>query len=246
MSALGSAAALASAPFPASGAGIELAYDIHVGGLRAGAVEVAVELEAERYSVAAQTRSSGLVDALIGFRSEARSHGARREDELRPIAHAADNQWRGEARRVRISYDGEDVVASAEPPAEQDDRDPVPPALTRGAVDPLTAALQTALAAQAGRPCEGRLEVFDGRRRYALHFEDRQREPAGLRCRIRLERIAGMSHDPWLPIFDPVETADLWLERLRPDLPPIPVRLEAETALGAAIVRLAALDGAPP
>src|SRR5690606_23078870 len=105
-------------------------------------------------------------------------------------------------RRVRIGWrSGEIVLAEATPPPELDDRSPVPEALLAGTLDPLSAALRAALAAEAGRPCEGRLDIFDGRRRYALHFEDRRQDADALRCRVRLERIGGMSRDPWLPLL---------------------------------------------
>jgi hypothetical protein len=231
---------------PAWSTELRLAYDIRLGGFSAGSIDLKVELTDRRYSIEAETRSRGLVDALIGFRSQTRSFGERQGTTLRPAAHTADNQGLGEPRRVRIAYGPDGVSASAEPPPELDDRDPVPLALTKDAVDPLTAALQAALAAEAGRPCEDSLQIFDGRRRYALHFVERRSEGEALRCRIRLERIAGMSHDPWLPVVQPIETAELWLARLRPELPPIPRRLLAETAFGAAIVELTALDGAKP
>jgi hypothetical protein len=239
-------AAMASLAKSARAEELGLAYEIHLGGFRAGSIELKVELAEAQYAVAASTRTRGLVDALVGFRSEAHSAGVRSPDAIRPLEHRADNRWRGESRQVRIFYRESGPIAAAEPPPELDDRDPVPAALTRSAVDPLTAALQAALDAQAGRACEGRLDVFDGRRRYALHFEDRRVEGDGMHCRLRLERIAGLSHDPWLPALQPIETAELWLARLRPWLPPIPLRLQAETAFGAAIVSLTALDGAPP
>ena len=239
-------AAMAGAAAPAGAADVELAYEIRLGGLPAGTIDLKLELEAERYAVSAQTRSRGFIDLLVGFRSAAASHGTRSRAMLTPLAHRADNEWRGEARRVRIAFGEEGAAASVSPPPELDDRAPVPLALTRGTVDPLSAALQAALSAQAGRPCEGRLDVFDGRRRYTLHFEDRRQEPDGLHCGLRLERIAGLSHDPWLPVMEPIETAELWIAPRRAGLPPIPLRLQADTAFGAAIVRLTAIDGAAP
>jgi hypothetical protein len=49
-----------------------------------------------------------------------------------------------------------------------------------------------------------------------------------------------------LPVVAPIEVAELWLARLRPELPPIPLRLQAQTGFGAAVVRLTALNGAKP
>lgn len=235
--------AAASLSRPAEAGEVRLSYEIRLGGLMAGEIELTLDLRPDGYRVEAQTRSRGLVDALVGFRSKARSEGALIPEGPQPREHRADNEWRGEPREVRITYAEDGPVASASPPAEEDDRGPVPEALMRGTLDPLTAALKAALDAQAGSPCEGRLEVFDGRRRYALEFAERAPAEGGLHCRLRLERIAGMSHDPWLPIIQPIETAELWLARLRPDLPPIPHRLQADTAFGAAIVRLTAIDG---
>lgn len=237
------------AAWPALGSANEISvaleYEIRLGGLHAGAVHLTATLTPERYRIAARTESRGLVDMLVGFRSEARTEGERRLDRVIPKAHQADNKWRGEPRWVRVQYGEDGLNAEVHPPPELDDRDPVPPELQKGTLDPLSAAVRAVLAAEAERPCQDRLDVFDGRRRYALHFEDAQVESSATRCRVRLERIAGMSHEPWLPILEPIEKADLWIERVRPDLPPLPLRLQADTAFGAAQVRLVALNGAP-
>lgn len=226
---------------------VRLVYEIQLGGFSAGAIELEATTGAAGYRVLAKTEGRGLVEFLTGFHSEARSEGALRGDAVQPLAHQADNRWRGDSRRVRIRYQASGAPQfEAEPPPQADDRDPVPGELAVGTLDPLSAALQATLAAQAGRGCEGRLEIFDGRRRYALQFRDRRQEAGQLRCQIGLERIAGMSHDPWLPIMRPIETADLWIASFRAGVPPVPVRLEAQTSFGAAIVQLTKLEGAPP
>lgn len=227
--------------------GLLLSYEIRLGGFSAGTIELDATIERTRYRVRARTEGRGLVGLLTGFRSDAHSEGALDGDAVLPFAHGADNRWLGDSRRVRIRYRSEGAPSfEAEPPPEADDRDPVPADRTIGTLDPLSAALHATLAAQAGRACEGRLDIFDGRRRYALHFQERRQEAELVRCRIALERIAGLSHDPWLPMVQPIETADLWIAPLRDGLPPIPVRLEAETGLGMAIVRLTALNGGAP
>lgn len=225
---------------------VALDYEIRLGGFHAGAVQLTATFDANRYRIAATTQSRGFIDMLVGFRSQARSEGERRGDEVLPALHAADNEWRGERRWVRLRRDGDGPRVQVHPPPELDDRKPVPPELRKGALDPLSAALRATLAAAAGRPCQRRLDVFDGRRRYALHFAEPRAEGRTLRCRVRLERIAGMSRDPWLPILQPIETAELWLAPVRPDLPPLPLKLRADTAFGAALVQLTAVDGAPP
>jgi len=230
----------------ASAQTVRLAYEIQLGGFSAGALELEATIQGSDYRMRARTEGRGLVELLTGFRSEARSEGTMLRGGLQPHAHAADNLWRGDSRRVRIRYNPTGAPHfEADPPPHADDRDPVPAELTAGTLDPLSAALQASLAAQIGRGCEGRLEIFDGRRRYALQFRDRRVETGRVRCQVGLERIAGLSHDPWLPIMRPIETAELWIAPLREGVPPVPVRLEAQTSFGAAIVQLTTVDGAP-
>ena len=236
---------------------IELEYRILLGGFSAGSIRLRAAVTPRDYDLVAWTRSVGALDLVLGFRSRAASFGTLDGGDPTPRRHMAENRWMGEARRVRNDYDPTGRVSNlAIPGAEDDDRDPVPPGRQRGTLDPLSAALKIARAAQGAEPCRQTIAVFDGRRRYDLMLSPAVRSeitgplfkgPARS-CEIALRRIVGFSRNPWLPHATDLETLRLWFAPPAPGLPAIPVRLEADAGLATVRIdimaaRLTAADG---
>ncbi len=135
---------------------------------------------------------------------------------------------------------------SAEPPSDEDDRDVVPEAARLGTVDPVSAIYGLVLDSEDG--CSGRRAVFDGRRRYDIVAQDRGEGtvppssyavydgPARL-CRLTIEKVEGFWTKYDMKRRYP-DTVDVWLAKVARDLPALPVRLEAETLIGALRVHL--------
>ena len=242
---------LAAAPATAD---VRLGYVVYLGGLLVGEADVTAAWQGGGYRVVAESRTSGLADLLVGFVSAAESEGSFGADGVRPRRHQARNVFRGEARHVELRYGPAGAVAAdVDPPPGADRREPLAEAATQGTLDPLSAGFAVWQGLAAGGPCAADLPVFDGRRRYDLRFvpigPDRWRDGdldlPSLACDVRLERIGGFSAEPWLPETRRVRSARLWFAQL-PRLPgPVPARLESETMLGMAVVRLATVDGVP-
>jgi len=141
------------------------------------------------------------------------------------------------------------MLARVNPPPEEDDREPVPAALQVAVLDPLSAALRLAASG-----CTGRLQVFDGRRRLEVVLTRRGAETvdeplyrgAAERCHATIVSVAGRSRRSWFPRRNTPDEADIWLAALWPDLPPVPVRVESETLLGALVVQLREVARLPP
>jgi len=195
-----------------------------------------------------------LLRLLAGFTSRAESGGRTSLGEVTPLTHRADNVWVGEKRYVRNAYDEDGGVrADVLPSAADDGRDQVSDHQMAGTIDPLSAGFQASLRAGGAHACEGRLPVFDGRRRYDLHFRRLGAEeisgplysgPA-LRCHIRIERIVGFSRHPWLPRAKSSDEAQIWFAPVVADLPPLPTRLRTDLGIGTAEVNLVSLIAAP-
>ncbi len=222
---------------------LTLQYLISIAGVETGHIALKVERDGDHYRMTSEINSRGLTDTLIGFRSKATTRGAMASDKLQPARHRADNQWRGDDRFVRITYDpsGPSDV-SVDPQPENDDRQPVPLDLRTGTVDALSAAY---IASLNGRNCHDTIKVFDGRRRYNILTRAAGHQqtsgpayqgPAFL-CELELRRIAGHSKSPWLPPSDE-ETGRIWFADLSADWPPIPVRFEIDILLGSVAVHL--------
>lgn len=239
-----SATAFAIGPANATdGKVVRLSYDVYVGLFYVVAADAELRISADHYDVVTHARSKGLAALFFSWQSEARSEGRRANGRLLPRLHKVTGKWKGEGRRVRVTYDGPGRIEfEVVPPSDGAERDPVPRPLTVGTVDPLSATLSVLLRIAGGGNCDGEFPVFDGRRRYdmimragasaklsALHSSVFA-GPAQ-RCDIKLRRIAGFWKKPsrfGRQTTDPV----LWVARPFDGVPPVPVRFTAETGFG--------------
>jgi hypothetical protein len=233
---------------------VVLTYEITMAGLAAGSERIEADLSAGAYEVHASTRTRGLIDTLVHFRSEALSRGTIKAGAPRPLAHNATNRWRGKDRRVSLNYSVSAIEADVAPDAQKDDRDPVPPAAWVATTDPITAAFRLMLGASGPAPCTARIAVFDGRRRYDLVATD-----AGLKapnhaapgvedrvCRVAYVSLAGRSRNPWWPRRREPKEAELWFRAVDSRLPPVAVVARASAGPVPIAIRLTLLsiDGA--
>ncbi len=230
--------------------GLEMDYDLFIGGFLVGRAGFQLQLGKGNYVISASGRSEGLIDRIIGFRSRASTEGQFHQGRPRPTLHRHDNRWFGEPRTVRLGFDsagprGIEVL----PEAADDDRQPVPRDLLGGSVDPLSAALLAGIEVapeSAAEPCRFVLPIFDGRRRYDITFTPERWENIegpfftgkARRCSALTRRIAGFSERPWLPRTEEPEAGRVWFARMAPVTLPIVVRLEADIGLGSLVVHL--------
>lgn len=231
-----------------------IGYEILLSGFTVGDIQITAEFSSNKYRILANTRNSGVLRLLAGFTSRAESDGRTNLGKVMPLNHRADNVWVGEKRYVRNAYDNDGGVrAEVVPSAADDGRDQVPEHQRAGTIDPLSAAFQASLWAGSDHACEDRLPVFDGRRRYDLHFRRLGEEEisgpfysgTALRCHVRIDRIVGFSRTPWLLRSQASDTAHIWFATVVADLPPLPTRLRADLGLGTAEVILVSLTAAP-
>ena len=231
---------------------LELAYDIYLGGILAASADIAIESDGKRYRINNTAHSLGMLDFLIGFRGQNEVLGRIFEKRTKPIKYASTGIRAGATRSVRIDYSAETGIRfTARPGAVEDEREAVPTHHLPGTVDPFSALYQALLRHLETGECNGRSKVFDGRRRYDFLFEavgDRATTGplySGLAqvCRVRQIVIAGFSQRVWLPHLMRPQRADIWLAKVRQDLPALPARLEADAGLGTMIAHLVAIGG---
>ena len=226
-------------------------YDVRYGPLTVLSLRATTESADGHYRTTTAARTVGVVAMLFPWQASATTEGRLEASGFRPLTHRSSGEYRGQRRSVVIDYGiGGAVVAAAEPPAENDYREPVPIALQQETVDPLTATL-TALASQ----CRGTVRVFDGRRRYDMELTDLGQADVppsrgavyagtGRHCRTEMRTIAGFwraepRHD------ERPARLESWIASPRPDLPPIPVYLELSSHRGTLSIHLTAATAAP-
>jgi hypothetical protein len=188
---------------------------------------------------------------FVPLTSHSEVRGRLGADSVQPQVYRGEVHRSGVDTRSRVDYaaDGA-VIGESTPPAMTPW--PVTPALMRGTVDQLTALfmMERQLAARAS--CALTVAVFDGRRRYDLHFADGAPETiavAGKRgagttaqvCYMRREAIAGFVDDSGTS--EGAHAGKLWYARLLPGDLMIPVQMEFSTEFGAVTGRLGELRG---
>lgn len=236
---------------------LRFSFDFYSGGAQLMTVDTQAVRQGPQYRGESTARSMGIFDFLMRLRSLNTVEGRIEQGVVTPRRFVTDADWRFSRRRVDITWNERgEAISTAEPPPQEDDRDPVPPAQTVGALDPLSAALAQVLYT-ADKPCETRVPIFDGRRRYdlvmTLDGEDTFAPTdyttfsgKALRCAIRVERIAGYAKnaEEQNRELDSRKTM-LWVARYPDQKLLVPVRLVADSFFGSVIGHLtfAEIDG---
>lgn len=264
LAALCAAALLAAAGPARAAADTVLTYQFRLGGFDVARADLAVDLPEAAggaYSMTSDLVADGLLGTFTSFTSRSAAAGTLGEIDGRAAPHTfrSDSTWRGEQRTAVLSWQTAPLPeARVEPPPDPDEREPVPPHLTEGSVDPLSALLTLIAAATAdaasgvagdaaSEPTAEPVTVYDGRRLYRLTVNDFA--PAavtaggfageGWRADVRYETLAGTSRR-WNSRKE--VTADVLLapgEAFGLDMP-VPVRIVVPVqTLGALVVELA-------
>jgi hypothetical protein len=231
---------------------IEMRIEMYgLGGVHVATNRTIVEEATERYTITTDVVSRGIATVLYDLTSHSEVRGRLTGDMARPQAYLGEVRRSGNVDRNRVEYATDGAVTGvSEPPPET--RTPVGPALMRGTVDQLTAFFMIERQLALRGSCARVVAVFDGRRRYDLHFTDVAPEvfqPAADRsfagatqvCHLRREAIAGFRDDSGRS--EGAYEGKLWFARLLPGDLMIPVQTEFSTEFGAVTGHLAELHG---
>lgn len=234
-----------------------LDYEAYIGGFRILSIASQVRWDAGAYEIEVAALTRGVIGWIGDWKGRGVSRGAVDDGLLRPAHSRSDTSWRGEARFTDLTYapDGS-VVTEAKPSNEEDNRDPVPPQLARNTIDILSALVTLVRKVGATGRCDGAFPVYDGRRRYDLSVSDAgdvtlEKTSYGLfagrahKCQAVMRRLAGFWKETD-PRRQAAPEADkpvvIWLAPPRPGAPSLPVRAEAELALGTLVLHLRAAE----
>jgi len=221
----------------------DLGFHVFAGGYHAMTLTARLDISDGRYRFETRTTTEGLADALFRMRATSESEGRITAGGLKPVRFRTESDGRFSYRLADMRFEGETpVVERLLPEPAADDRDQVPEAMTLATFDPLSAAF-IAISGDQGRACTGSQPVFDGRRRYNLHFrllgeEMLSSRDAGVysgpavRCEIEFEPIAGFMKQHESKTREKRPPTQVWLAKLLPDELPMPVRLESESSFG--------------
>lgn len=247
------AAALAALAGPARAEVPVLAsYTAYFSGFSVVTLDAALSLQADRYRMATLMRTTGLLAAFVSGEQVTEVEGTVRPGNalgLAPARYTMEGRWRDRPRRIAMTWPAGRPEVLALIPANTEEREPVPPELQRGTVDTMTAVVALLRrVAETGR-CEGDAALFDGRRRTEVAARTDGEEtlhahrwgmfagPA-LKCSVEGRLVAGFRTDEDRAEAGRPRAASAWFARVAPDMPPIPVRIEAETGWGPVYIHL--------
>lgn len=250
-SALTLLAALTGSSQAAENKRVTLDYAVYVGGWETIKISFDTSLKPKAYHMKTALDGEGVLNWWFDWRMSAFSEGRLSEGRVIPVRAGADSHWNGKHRRTRLTYPSAGLpVVSITPPPEDDDRDPVPDALRTGARDLSGAVLTLLKSIGAKDGCTLREPVFDGRRRYDLVMTqlDRVQMPpsdyspfsgAAHKCSLKVDAIAGYKRNrenrrKWRKSDD----TTVWVGQVFDGVPPLPVRMQFDTVVGALIVHL--------
>jgi hypothetical protein len=232
---------------------VQASYTAYWSGFTVMTVDASLELGAEAYRVASTMRTAGLLSTFVRGETitvvEGRVQPAATPLALAPQRFSMEGLWRDAPRRVAMSWTGNQPEVLSLLPANQDEREPVPPELQRGTVDTLTALAALVRQAAATGKCDGAAQVFDGRRRsdftavtdgtetLAANRWSNFAGPA-LRCRFEGRQVAGFWKEADRAEAAKPRGGTAWFASPGAGLPIIPVRIEADSSWGTVYVHM--------
>ncbi len=248
-------AAKGAEPVPA----LSLTYAVHVGGVHVLDADAEMALGADGYRAGLKMQTDGFLGRVAQWKTDVRAQGQLSGPLPRPRQFTAHGSWRDQPRLTTVDYtpDGVPTLTLADPEPEKD-REPVPADLRLGTVDPVSAIVAVLDQVARKGDCDITIPVYDGRQRYDLIFATQGETvlsasdlsvyagPATA-CSVKYKPLAGRWKENRSRDRDregakrkdvPVT---LYIAPAIAGGPPVPVRLEMESMLGAVKVHLASV-----
>ncbi len=250
--ALGSVSPILTAGWAAERDRIEMRIELFgIGGIHVATNRTTVEEAPDRYSIVTDAESRGIGSVFVSLASHSEVHGTITATAVRPQAYRGEVHRNGVNVNNRVDYgvDGR-VTGESVPPDNR--QSVVTPALMQGTVDQMTALFMMERQLARRGSCALVVAVFDGLRRYDLHFTDAapdsisgngERRFTGptKACDMRREAIAGFLDDSGRS--EGAYAGKLLYARLLPGDLMIPVQMEFSTEFGTVTGRLAEVRG---
>ena len=244
---------------------VALDYKIYIGGLEALAATVTIDSDPSRYEVRIDAQTAGMIAKMFPWIVKIQSTGNMAGDHLQPLQHEQTTNFQGKDRSVILDYDGHGGFLDRRvvPDAHEDERDQVPPELTRNTLDIASAILAGLKKVDQTGSCDGRVPVFDGRRRFDLVYSDDGHEHLdgsdvavyqgdALRCAIRVEPVAGFWKKNQKKFFtrkvngeDEVVPIEVDIARVGAAGINVPVRVESASPFGSLVLNLQHVTDVP-
>lgn len=259
--------AMAQGPAAADMRGMQvMTYEVYAGGINAVRAELNVVNRADDYSLSLAARTKGFLGRMVPWEGTFETRGWNLQDgKEQPELHKSTAIWRDE-EDFKEYYYGKDgsfqKLIVLEPGMAGPATEEIDPALTQGTTDALTATLRVMEKVAQSGVCEGRDEVFDGKRRFALVFSHEADEVLqatdynvyegqSARCAVEVQPVAGEWHKKprgWMSIQEQGrekgKLPTVWMAKLDPNGPAVPVKIRVTTEYGVLFMHLVNYENA--
>lgn len=185
------------------------------------------------YTAAAWLRTTGVARLIVRAGFEAEAAGDLTPGGLAPDRFAADSFDSSDGQKVSIRYEDGRLAALDADPAFKPRPYEVDPKVAGTVPDPLSAALMALLPRDEAGLCDRTVDVFDGRKRYAIVLGAPEARPDGtILCPALYRRIAGYKPEK---MEDPEWPLSIWFDRGADGTPRF-LRAQGSTPFGTAAI----------
>ena len=221
---------------------VSLTYDGYIAGLNAMKLRAGMQLSPDGYDIGVNFRTAGLVGAVLSGNMLTRSTGSWVGSRAVPSSYKSAGVWRGVQREAQIDYpDGQPHIKVLT--ADDEDHEPVPPAMTKDTMDALSAVAFLVHTVTTTGKCDGDITTYDGRRvseikartvgMETLPPESRSSYSGpAMRCDLQTHQTAGFPPDAGPDdMVHKINHSSVWLIPAKPGMAPVPARMSFEVRL---------------
>ncbi len=255
-------------PAQAATGNLTVNYDFNAGGLNVGSAKLTATLKDGRYVATSRMRTAGLAEVFFKSRYVVLSTGEVKDNgsglEVLPSRYDSDFTGANTTKLATMIYDetGLPSPVAADPPYGKTQlKYPVSDDEQRASIDPMSAWIHMIMGASAddGAPCNRKIPIFDGRRRYDLEYELIGEETLKIRngkiydgpahrCNMLYKPVEGFKPDEDDDDALPIPPLQVWVARMgKPGGPNfyVPMKLLAETPIGNVVMIADEVDFGP-
>lgn len=238
-----------------------LTYKVYAGGINVIEAPLQLKITKSNYTADLTAKTRGFLGTLVPWQGTFSTKGSRDKDKLVVKTHRSTSTWKGEEDSASYTFDAKGNLTHLK--LRKDGKDETPKldsTLTHGVTDILSAALMAFMHAEGGKECIGASDIFDSKRRFTLDFKPAGTEtlkesrytmyqgPA-VKCTAEVIPKGGAWHKKprgWLSIQEQGRKAGLmptlWVAKVDPNLPPMPIKIRIKTDYGTLFMHLASIS----
>lgn len=226
-------------------------YTVYVGGLIVAEGSMSATLNGADYRLQNKLGSAGLPRKFWDAKWVMTSEGRIEDGRLHPGRFAFTSTEDNETKHRLLVYDASGTPAlTFDPPLSPEDEARTSPYERINTLDPVSALLLPVVAD--GNPCNRKLPVFDGKRRYDLQLvfdrvatvttRDKGYSGEAIRCKVRFIPHTGMERAKLTTMLQRRDDTWIWLVPVEDTNLYFPVRVQMRTPIGGAVMDVVKLS----